>query len=66
MVNPTIKITDVNFDEELFANDEWLQVIQHKDHIDITLFGEIIPLETTNQVKNKLVKKWKRQKQRKR
>jgi len=30
MINPVINIFDVNFDEELLANDELLQVMQHK------------------------------------
>jgi len=34
MVNPTINIIDVKFDEELLANDEWLHMMQQK-HIKL-------------------------------
>ena len=54
MVNPTINIVDVNFDEELLVNDKWLQVMQQKHHIGMMLFGEIIPLEFENQVEDNL------------
>lgn len=46
MVNTTINIVDVKFDEECLANDEWLQVMQKKHHIDMMLFSEKIPLES--------------------
>jgi len=41
-VNQAINIADVKFDEENLANDEWLQVMQQKHHIDTMLFGEIV------------------------
>ena len=54
MMNPTINIVDVNFDEELLANGEWLQIMQQKHHIDMMLFGEITPLESANQEEDNL------------
>ena len=53
MVNPTINIVDVNFDEDLLTNDEWLQIMQQKHHIDM-MFGEIIPLEAENQMEDNM------------
>lgn len=41
-VNPTKNIVDVNFDEELLANDEWLQVMHQKHHINVILFCETV------------------------
>lgn len=41
MVNLAINITDVKFDEELLANDEWLEGMQQKHYIDMMLLGEI-------------------------
>jgi len=45
MVNPMIDMADVNFDNEIFANDDWLQMMQQKYDIDMMLFGEITPLQ---------------------
>lgn len=42
MVNTSINISDVTFDEELLGKDEWLQVMQQKHHIDMMLFGETV------------------------
>ena len=43
MVNPETNIVD--FDREFLANDEWLQMMQQKQDIDMMLFGEITPLQ---------------------
>jgi len=51
MVNPTIQFVDVQFDEIMFPNDEWLQMVQQKHEIEIMLFGERTSLETESQVK---------------
>lgn len=42
MMNSTINILDLKFDEESLANDEWLQVMQQKHHIDMMIFGEVV------------------------
>lgn len=54
MMNPTINIVDANFDEDVLTKYEWLQMIQQKHHIDMMLFGEIIPLEYENQVEDNM------------
>jgi len=41
-VNEAINIANVKFDEDNLANDEWLQVMQQKHHIDMMLFGEAV------------------------
>lgn len=51
---PVIEIIGVNFDEELFISDEWLQMMQHKYLIDMLLFGEKNPLVSPNQVEENL------------
>lgn len=45
MVNPMINMDDVNFDNEILANNDCLQMMQQKYDIDMMLFGEIIPLQ---------------------
>lgn len=54
MVNPTINIVDVKFDEELLAKYEWLQLMQQKHDIDMMLFSEKKPLESETQVEDTL------------
>ena len=54
MVNPTIQFADVRFDEDLLPNDELLQMMQQKHHIDMMLFNETNPLESRNQVEENL------------
>lgn len=46
MVNPTIQYVDLNFDEDLLLNDEWLQMMLQKHDIDMMLFSEKIPFES--------------------
>lgn len=53
-VCPTKNIAYVKLDEELFAHDEWLQVMQQKHHIDMMLFGEITSLEFENQMEDNM------------
>lgn len=44
----------INFNGNLLANDEWLQMMQQKHHIDMILFGERIPLESENKMEENL------------
>jgi len=43
LVDPIIGIVDVKFDEEPLNGDEWLHIMQQKEHIDMLLFGERNP-----------------------
>ena len=52
LVDLTIGIVNVKFDEEPLTGDEWLHMMQHKEHIDMLLFGEKIPLVYGNQVED--------------
>ena len=54
MLNLAMKFVDVKFDQEQLAKDEWLQMMQHKHHIDMMLFSERSPLDTENQVEDTL------------
>jgi len=54
LVDPTIGIVGVKFDEEPLTGNEWLHMMQRKEHIDMWLFGKRNPLVIGNQVEDNM------------